>query len=201
MSEDLGRQIASARARRFLLAIQDVMGLSGLATVLRQANLQRYVAWPGDNNLRAAEYAALMQAIENYYGRGARGTLMRIGYAEFKRLLAGHRTRAMVYGMLTRVMPVLQRQLLALNWLAKEWEPSANRALVQKDGATLALLDYESDATFGRRREAEICWTTLGQIQEALKWATGQEFDVLETQCKARGALACRFEVGRPIGG
>jgi hypothetical protein len=89
------RALPNARARRFMQAIQDVMGLSGLATVLRQAGLQRYAnALPAADEapgLKASEYAALMQAIENYYGRGARGTLTRIGYASFKRLVDGRK--------------------------------------------------------------------------------------------------------------
>src|SRR4051794_40656409 len=98
---EAGRAVPNARVRRLMLAIQDVMGMSGLATVLRQAGLQRFAsAMPPANNepgLHAAEYASLLQAIENYYGRGARGTLTRVGYAAFNRLVASHRLTAGLY--------------------------------------------------------------------------------------------------------
>ena len=67
------------------------------------------------------------------------------------------------------------------------------------DDNRISLVDHDSDATVGRRRDSEICWETVGEIQEALKWGTGQEYDVNERSCKAKGDPACRFEVGDPL--
>ena len=69
---DAGRALPNARVRRVMLAIQDVMGQSGLTTILRQASLQRFAgALPPANHepgLHAAEYAALLQG-EGLLGR------------------------------------------------------------------------------------------------------------------------------------
>lgn len=196
---DEGRAIPNARVRRLMLAIQDVMGQSGLSTVLRQAGLQRFAgALPpanGEPGLHAAEYASLMQAIENYYGRGARGTLTRVGYASFDRLVASRRLAAAGYRLLFRFVPQRSRQLLTLRWLARELAGRDGRVTVYADEQRLNLLDHESDATVGRRRDSEICWETSGEIQQALKWGTGLEYDVNELACKANGAAACRFEI------
>jgi predicted hydrocarbon binding protein len=201
---EAGRALPNARVRRLMLAIQDVMGQSGLTTILRQAGLQRLAgALPPANNepgLRAAEYAALMQAIENYYGRGARGTLTRVGYAAFNHLVASRRLLAAGYRALFRLVPLQTRQVLALKWLARELAGRGGRVTVYLDDNHISLLDYESDATAGRRRGSEICWETVGEIQEALKWGTGLEYDVNERGCKAKGDPACRFEVGDPLG-
>ncbi len=200
---EAGRALPNARVRRLMLAIQDVMGPSGLTTILRQASLQRFAsALPPANSepgLPAAEYAALMQAVENYYGRGARGTLTRVGYAAFNRLVASRRLLAAGYRALFRFAPLQTRQLLALRWLARELAGRGGRVTVYLDDNHLSLLDYESDATVGRRRDSEICWETVGEIQEALKWGTGLEYDVNERGCKAKGDPACRFEVGDPL--
>jgi hypothetical protein len=60
-----GRAVPNARVCRPMLAIQDVMGQGGLATILRQANLQRFASGlppaNGEPGLRAAEYASLMK--------------------------------------------------------------------------------------------------------------------------------------------
>jgi predicted hydrocarbon binding protein len=198
-----GRAVPNARVRRLMLAIQDVMGLSGLATVLRQAGLQRYAnALPpanGEPGLRAAEYASLMQAIENYYGRGARGTLTRVGYASFNRLVAGRRLTAGALRLLFKVLPLQSRRMITLRWLAREIAGRAGRVTVHLDDRRMNLVDHESDATVGRRRDSEICWETVGEIQEALKWGTGLEYDVTELSCKAKGDPACRFEIGEPL--
>ena len=204
MNEGAGRALPNARVRRFMLAIQDVMGQSGLAAVLRQASLQRFAnTLPPANDepgLHAAEYAALTQAIENYYGRGARGTLLRIGYASFNRLAAAQRFTASFYQRVLRVLPMQNRQVLTLRWLASDLARPGGRVSVHLDDRRLNLVDYESDATVGRRRDSEICWVTVGEIQESLKWGTGLEYDVSELNCKAKGDAACRFEIRDPLG-
>jgi len=204
MSDNSGRSLSNARVRRIMLAIQDVMGLSGLTTILRQAGLQRFAsALPPANNepgLRASEYATLMQAIENYYGRGARGTLMRIGYASFQRLVQSKRLQAGLYRGLFRLLPAAARRMQVLRWLAAELAGPGGRVTVHRADHRLNLVDHTSDATTGRQRDLEICWETVGEIQEALKWGTGQEYEVTELACRAKGDEACRFVVGDPIG-
>jgi predicted hydrocarbon binding protein len=201
---DGGRAVPNARVRRLMLAIQDVMGQSGLATILRQAGLQRYAnALPpanGELGLRAAEYASLMQAIENYYGRGARGTLTRVGFASFNRLVASRRLAAGFYRLLFQLLPLHSRQMLSLRWLAREMAGRDGQVTVHLDDRRINVVDQDSDATVGRRRDSEICWETVGEIQEALKWGTGLKYDVSELSCKAKGDPACRFEIGEPLG-
>ena len=198
-----GRAVPNARVRRLMLAIQDVMGQGGLAAIQRQAGLQRYAsALPpanGEPGLRAVEYASLMQAIENYYGRGARGTLTRVGYASFNRLVASRRITAGAYRLLFKVLPLQTRRMMTLRWLAHEIAGGGGRVTVHLDDRRLNLVDHESDATAGRHRDSEICWETVGEIQEALKWGTGLEYDVNEMSCKAKGDPACRFEIGEPL--
>jgi predicted hydrocarbon binding protein len=204
MSDNLGRPLSNARVRRLMLAIQDVMGLSGLATILRQAGLQRYAnALPANDNnngLHAAEYAAILQAIENYYGRGARGTLTRIGYAAFERLVDSRRLAAALGRVLLRLLPAPARRLAALRWYARQAAGRGGNMTIHLDDQHIQIVDHVSDATVGRQRDTEICWVTLGEIQEALRWGTGVEFEVAEMACRAKGDAACRFEVGRPIG-
>jgi predicted hydrocarbon binding protein len=36
----------------------------------------------------------------------------------------------------------------------------------------------------------------VGSLEEALKWASGQDITVEETQCKARGDPCCQFTIG-----
>jgi len=199
VSSNSGRALPNARVRRFMLAVQEVMGRSGLTTILRQAGLQRYTGnLPPDNqetSLAAAEYAAMIQAIENYYGRGARGTLNRIGHASFTRLLASNKFKAQTTQWLYRLQPHASRKLNALKWLAEEIAAPGGQVTVEPGEQYITLVDHESDATFGRTRDAEICWVTLGEIQEAVKWATGAEHEVVEVACKAKGDPACCFEI------
>jgi predicted hydrocarbon binding protein len=204
MNDNPDRTLTNARARRVMLAIQDVMGQSGLITILRQAGLQRFAsALPPANaepGLRAAEYATLLQAIENYYGRGARGTLMRVGYAAFARLVRDQPVRSGLYRALFRLLPMATRRWQVLQWLARELAGPGGNVTVHRDDQRINVVDHTSDATAGRQRDQEMCWETVGEIQEALKWGTGQEYEVTELACRAKGDAACRFEVGNPLG-
>ncbi len=141
----------------------------------------------------------MLQAVENYYGRGARGTLLRVGYASFNRLVASQRLLSNAYRLIFRLLPLQSRQIITLRWLARELAGRRGRVTVIREDRRLGLVDHESDATVGRHRDTEICWETLGEIQEALKWSTGLEYDVSEISCKAKGDPACRFEVGEPV--
>jgi hypothetical protein len=186
-----------------MLAVQEVMGRSGLTTILRQAGLLRYASsLPPDNHdtaITTAEYAAMIQAIENYYGRGARGSLNRIGHAAFDQFLLSRRWQAGWYGLTFKFLPIQTRKHMALRFLADQLASPGQQIRVQREGRRLALLDYDGDACFGRTRDAEVCWEMLGEIQAALKWATGRDHDVTETACKAKGDAACRFDVGETL--
>lgn len=198
------RLLTNARLRRLMLAVQDIMGLGGLLTILRHAGLQRYAAALPENNQEtgpyASEYAALIQAIENYYGRGARSTLTRLGYAVFNRFIESQHLPLFWHKLLLKVQPLAMRRTEALKWVAQDLANPNGKVLVKTENQRLLLLDYESDATNGRTRNTEICWTTLGQIQEALKWTTGQEYEVTEVSCKAKGDPVCCFEIGDALG-
>ena len=203
MTDNIGRELPNARLRRFMLAVQDVMGRSGLTTILRQSGLQHYAGnLPPNNNqtvLHAVEYTAMVQAIENYYGRGARGTLTRIGHAAFAQLVQSQKFKAQLHQGLFRILPLQNRKLMALRWLAQEMSLPGGQVAVHLDDRHIAFVDHESDTTSGRTRDTEICWVTLGEIQEALRWATGSEYDVSEMSCKAKGDPACRFDIGEPL--
>lgn len=194
-----GRELPNARVRLLLLAIQEVLGRGSLMTVLRQARLHRFTTglpkYDRGLRLHAGEYAALIQAIEAYYGRGARGTLLRIGQASFQQLLAHERVRAVSYRMAFLTMSREARRLTVLRWLAEDLAYPGGRVEAQADGSHVLFLDYEGDGVLGRRRETPGCWLTVGKLQEALRWAVGREHEVVETACKSMGAPACRFEI------
>ncbi|MEK7276074.1 MAG: 4-vinyl reductase, partial [Chloroflexota bacterium] len=71
------RLLPNKRIRRVLLAIQEVMGRNGLNATLKLAGLDRFInALPPDDadaEVRASEYAALIQAVETQFGSNARG--------------------------------------------------------------------------------------------------------------------------------
>jgi len=48
----------------------------------------------------------------------------------------------------------------------------------------------------GRHSTEAICHLYAGSVGEAVQWATGKEFRIIETHCLAKGDEYCRFEIG-----
>ncbi len=198
------RVLPNRRLRCVMLGIQDVMGRNGLNATLKLAGLQRYVGnmppASGSREIRASEFAAMIQAIETQLGSGARGQLNRIGHAAFRQIVASEKTAWNLIAFVNRFLPPRQRMQRALAQLAKHISDPDGKAGVYSDDQRLLFADDTSDSTQGRKRSTEICWLTLGEIQECISWATGGNYDVTEVACKAKGDPGCKFEIGEKLG-
>ena len=195
-------RFTNALMRQAILAIGEVMGERGLKIVLRQAGLERYVDNLPPNDLEqevaTTEYAALNQAVEEFYGRAGKGMLQRIGRATFRYGVEEQATLMGVAGTALKVMPQRTRIKFILSQLAKslmDVNPET-RIEVQETEAGFVLADFTCGVCCGREAEKPICHLYIGSISEAIKWATGQDYQVREIECRATGAEACRFLVG-----
>ena len=63
-------------------------------------------------------------------------------------------------------------------------------------GARIAYHESTCAICQGRHSENPVCHLYAGSISEAVQWATGKEFEIIETHCCAKGDAYCRFEVG-----
>src|SRR3972149_761189 len=81
-------KIVNSLVRQALTSAQEVMGDNGLNAVLRTSGLERFIGNFPPNDLQpsinASQYAQLNQAIEDFYGRGGKGMLRRIGKESFQ---------------------------------------------------------------------------------------------------------------------
>jgi predicted hydrocarbon binding protein len=69
-------------------------------------------------------------------------------------------------------------------------------AWMEESGDSFAYCDATCAICHGRQSQEPICYLYLGSIGEALQWATGQQYEIIETHCIARGDPYCRFEIG-----
>ncbi|MEW6717926.1 MAG: 4-vinyl reductase [Chloroflexota bacterium] len=197
--------IVNALVRQALVAAEEVMGTNGLNVVLRTSGLERFINnLPPDNlepGVRATEYAQFNQAIENFYGRGGRGVLIRIGKASFQYAVREQATLLGVAGAALKLLPQKQRIRFILNNMAnalKKSNPQVN-AWVEEEGDVIAYLESTCAICHGRKNDKPICQLYIGSLSEAVKWATGNNYHIIETHCLAKGDPYCRFEVGELI--
>jgi len=194
--------IVNALVRQALTSAQEVMGENGLNAVLRTSGLERFIGNFPPNNLepsiQASQYAKLNEAIEDFYGRGGRGMLRRIGKASFQYAVREQAALLGIAGIALKLMPEKQKIKFILNSMAgalKKSNPQVD-ASVDDSGNKIAYFESTCAICQGRHSDHAICHLYAGSISEAVLWATGREFEITETHCRAKGDPHCRFEVG-----
>ena len=148
-----------------------------------------------DGEEAARLYASLQQALRLFYGRGARGILLRIGEGMWNRMMAQANLLQKTELEIVRRLPVPARRRRMLELVADILREGGGAATVHTLDMDLLLVDHSSAATLNQTSVEPICFVTLGLIQAALFWATGQEADMEEIACKATGAPACEFKI------
>jgi len=196
--------IVNTIVRQALVAAQEVMGENGLNAVLRSCGLDRYIgSLPPDDlepAIPTAQYARFNEAIEQFYGRGGRGMLRRIGKASFQYALREQSGLMGLAGAALRLLPERQRIKFILNGMADALRKSNPQVEVWlEEGERLAFHDATCGVCHARRSETPICHLYVGSIGEAVEWATGRPHQITETHCMAKGDSSCRFEIREVI--
>src|SRR5688500_201584 len=194
--------VVNAIMRQAMISSEEVMGSNGLHAVLRSSGLERFIENLPPNDLepsvKSSEYANLLKAIEDFYGRAGKGMLRRIGKASFQYGVREQAALLGVAGVALKLLPERQRIKFILNGMSdalKKSNPQVNTWL-DDSGDRLAYVDATCAICHSRHAETPICYLYVGSVGEAVKWATGKEHDILETHCLAKGDPYCRFEVG-----
>jgi bacteriochlorophyll 4-vinyl reductase len=196
--------IVNTLVRQALVASQEVMGENGLNAVLRATGLERFINnFPPDNmepGVNTSEYAQFNAAIEEFYGRGGRGILQRVGRASFQYAVREQAALLGLAGVALKLLPQKQRIKFILNSMVdalKKTNPQVEAWSGEKDGK-LVYVERTCAICYGRQSDKPICHLYVGSISEAVKWATGQDYQIIETHCIAKGDPFCQFEVGEP---
>jgi predicted hydrocarbon binding protein len=199
-----GEALSSRFLHRFVETAASELGQDNLSIVLEKAGLTSEWSnpsrWDNMNATSAVEaYAGLQKAMRTYYGRGARGILIRVGSSLWKRLLDNATLSIKAQSKFIFGLPANARRKPALELLAKMMPGQRGDVTVHTLDLDLLLSDKASPSTWGQSEPERICYVTLGLVRECLHWATGQEHDIEETACRANGKDACEFKI--TIGG
>jgi predicted hydrocarbon binding protein len=202
--------IVDAYMRWALLASEEVVGKRGLGVVLRGAGLERFIdSYPPDetkviNGLTFGDYSNLSAGLLAFFGRAGKGMLRRIG-----RLSAQHgiKQQGALFGLATalssKLLPVPMQLKIGLTnmqngfrKLSQEVGQEVHLCLDDR-GDCLAYVDEDCSQCAGKEADAPICLIRTGTLAEAMHWLTGKEFEVQEVECRAMGAPACVWEIGK----
>ena len=186
--------------RGFVQTVSAELGADGLPSVLDKAGLPSHLADPAavvrfDASAAAQAYADTQRALRLYFGRGARGILLRVGTQFWKRILDDAPLSMKPQITMARTLATAARPQPALDLLAKLLSAKTGDVTVHTLDLDLLLVDHASPATFEQQDNEPICWATLSLTRACLHWTTGREFDVVERACRAMGAPACEFHI------
>jgi predicted hydrocarbon binding protein len=194
--------IVNALVRQALVSAQEVMGENGLNAVLRSVGLERFIGDfpPNDTNpgIRTVDYARFNESIEAFYGRGGKGMLRRIGKASFQYGVHEQGALMGVAGAALKLMPPKGRIKFVLNAMVSALKKTNSQvdAWVDEEGDKIAYCESTYAICLGRHSSEPVCHLYVGSVGEAVRWATGVEYGIIETHCIARGDKYCRFEIG-----
>jgi predicted hydrocarbon binding protein len=197
--------VFSARImQRFVETLSSEIGRETFSAALLNAGMPEEwthsAHFAGLDNERAAQvYARLQSALRTYYGRGARGILLRIGAKLWDHLLKDSTLAIKAQAALIRGLPKSLRRKPALELLVRILSVDTENITVHTLDLDLLLVDQTSPTTMGQSDNTPICFVTFGLIRECLYWADGQVYDIEERACRAMGARQCEFKV--TIGG
>ena len=194
------RTLSSRFLHHFVWVLEQELGRENLAAVLAKASMPSDWSDPARSRTIsgsdvAETYSGLQKAIRTYYGRGARGILIRAGGNLWKRLLDNAPLTLKTQAKFLNALPVNARRKSALELLARLMTNQLGDVTVHTLDLDLLLVDHASPGTVGQSELACICYVTLGLVRECLFWATGQEHDIEETSCRATGKEACEFRI------
>jgi len=186
--------------RRFGETVAMELGNDQFSAMLSLSNLPADWSVPEvflkiDSVESAKVFASLQAAMRTYYGRGARGVLIRVGQRLWDHLLDDAALGGKAQAVVIKRLPLATRRKPALELLGRFIGGTSGDITVHTLDLDLLLADHASPNTDGQSASAPICYVTVGLIRGALFWATGQTNDVEETSCKATGEDACEFTI------
>ncbi len=202
--------IADAYMRWQLLAAQEVVGKQGLVTVLRENGLEKFIdnyppeEFNFDSQITTGQYAGLSAALMTFYGRAGRGMTLRVGRLSCKMAIEKQGALFNVAGSLAlKFLPIGQQLKLGMenmqNGFRKLGESVGEdyELSIEDRGETVAYITKACPMCAGQQADTAICTIFTGNLEEAVRWSTGKEHQVVETSCRAKGDPACVWEVSK----
>jgi predicted hydrocarbon binding protein len=190
--------------RIILLAMEEVLGRTGINAVLNTANLSFLINHYPPNNLdmkfQFSELSHIQAALEDLYGpRGGRGLALRAGRACFK---YGLREFGPLLGLTDaafRLLPLNEKLQSGATIFAETFNRFTDqRVRVEEDDAQIFWHIERCPVCWERSIDQPVCHLAVGILQEALAWVSGgKHFCVEETHCIARGDPNCTIVIDK----
>lgn len=195
-----GYYLSNRLGRLVLESFEETLGRNGLNALLNLKGMGRFIDTPPpDDHVPAfdiANVSNLNRALELVYGpRGARGLALRCGRALFDLTRSSDAVPLGINELAFRVLPAQTRLKRGLTSLARALSQQSDLGCrVEERGTAYEFTVERCAACWGHVAKQPVCHLMVGLLQEAPSvFSRGQEFRVVQTECRAMGAVACVF--------
>lgn len=198
-----------AYMRWALEAAEEVVGKDGLAVVLRQSGLERFVDhYPPDeldppgHGITFGDYARLNGGLLSFYGRPGKGMVMRIGRISARKGIE-HQSNVFNLGtvLAAKLLPSSTQIKMALSAMIAGFVVMGEKFGAKfegtiEDGGDYWIYSLVTDpVSAGLSSDGPIGWLIEGSIEEAGRQIFGKFFDVTQVACRSMGAPASVWHV------
>jgi len=190
--------------RILLLAMEEVLGRSGLNAVLRLASLDQLIGdYPPNTLDRAFPFEHLGEihdALDRLYGnKSGRGLALRTGRVCFKYGMQEFSPNLGHGNLAFRLLPLNMKMLTGAKAVADLFNHYSDQRVHVSEAQDRIWWHVERcPLCWGRQADGVCCHLAVGMIQEALYWVSGgHNFTVEETQCRAHGDSLCTIQAAR----
>ncbi|RMF35035.1 MAG: hypothetical protein D6759_05175 [Chloroflexi bacterium] len=194
-------------------AMEEAIGSDGVAEVLRHAGLERLIGSPPPSDMELGsltfrDFTNFGVAVLELHGRAGKGLVQRMGRYAARRTIEDLPGIFNLASAALKMLPTNKQLHAALLQMANGF-----REIYNKAGIELHLTIEEQDDKFiyqavecpscaGKQASEPMCALWVGAFEEGASWVTGgKKFQIREVACRALGAPACVWEIGKtPVG-
>jgi predicted hydrocarbon binding protein len=203
--------IPDAWMRWALLAAEETIGKLGLRVVLGKVGLERlidnyppYEQPKPSKNFTFGDYASLNAGLLDFCSPEGGSKVQSMGH-----MMVNHSTmeQGTLYGIGTTTFPKFLSTPARLKVSLEIIQDAARMAsqptgqiyhwVIDDRGDKLAYVLEECAFCAGKQSDTPMCTLLTGQLQEAVRWLIGKEFEINEIECRAMGASACVWEISK----
>jgi predicted hydrocarbon binding protein len=193
--------------RNLLLALEEILGQTGVRTVLKQMELEHLTTeYPPENldlSFPFEDISQIQLGLEKIYGDiGGLGLALRTGRASFKYNLRDFGPLLGLTNLSYRLLPLPEKIHSGVESLAKSFNKFSHQRVHVENGKEEILWHSERcPICWGRQATQPICHLSVGLLQESLYWISGGKFfNIEEIECIANGGASCAIRIDtKPI--
>lgn len=195
--------IVDAYMRWAMEAVKKLLGEEGLHFVLRNAGLERFITDPPSGEMEVGDvtfgdYAAFNAALLKHLQRPGKSMAMRIGRESAQMAMSFQRALFNVATLTAaKAVPSSVQIKMGLSALMAGFKRLSDQKAGQEFDGTIEEHDDHYDFIVktcpfcvGKQSDHCIGWLMEATIEESARQAFGKFFDVVEVECKAKGAPA-----------